>query len=68
MPANMSFGFISAHKPPSSTVLLSSFVLFQKELSAVVWRLKPWRSVHGTAGFHPWLTAAQAPLSPFLSL
>lgn len=49
MLVNMSFGLISARKPPSSTVLLSSFVLFQKELSAVVWRLKPWRPVHVTA-------------------
>lgn len=65
MPLNMSFGLISARKPCSSTVLLNSFVLFQKELSTVVWRLKPWRPVHGTAGLHPWLTTAWAPLSPF---
>lgn len=40
MPVNMSFGLISAHKLPSSTALLNSFVLFQKELSTVVLEVK----------------------------
>lgn len=63
MLVNMSFGLISARKPPSSTVLLSSFVLFQKELSAVVWRLKPWRPVHVTAW--PPSLAQGSPGTPF---
>lgn len=64
MPVNMSFGLISAHKPSSSTVLLYSLALFQKKLSAVVWRLRPWRHVYGTAGFHAWLAAAFYPFHP----
>lgn len=64
MPVNMSFGLISAHKPSSSTVLLYSLALFQKKLSAVVWRLRPWRLVQGTAGLHAWLAAAFYPFHP----
>lgn len=56
------FGLISACKLPRSTVLLNSFVLFQKELSTVVWRLKPQRPVHGKSFLHLWLTEACIPL------
>lgn len=64
MPVNMSFGLISAHKPSSSTVLLYSLALFQKTPSAVVWRLRHWRFVHGTAGLHACPATAFYPFHP----